>query len=182
MIEGFAIESDASPYNLGDWQLQMNRALGLISQGRVILTQSYVTGEQERMFVLGSYLLIKGTLTFINVELDFEPEWWPEYDIPIGAFIESAGSDVGNLYDAENQIYRREFGNGFVLVNATNPWDGTGNTSTMDLGGTFYLAQPSGGGAVPGNGIPTGTVTYQAVTQVVLPPYTAVVLLQQQPQ
>ncbi|MBI3959746.1 MAG: hypothetical protein HY328_13130 [Chloroflexi bacterium] len=181
MIEGFAIELDESPYSLEDWRMQMNRALGLISQGKAILSQSYVTGAQERMFALGSYLLIKGNRTYINIDLDIEPEWWSEYDIPIGTPIESAGSDVGNLYDAENQVYRRDFDSGFVLVNPTSPWDGSGITSTVDLGGVFYLAQPSGGGAVPENGIPTGTVTYQAVTQVVLPPYTAVVLLNQEP-
>jgi hypothetical protein len=54
-------------------------------------------------------------------------------------------------------------------------------TAKVNLGGTYYLAQTSGGGFVPENGIPTGSVSYQAVNQVTLPPYSAAVLLNQAP-
>jgi hypothetical protein len=181
MIEGFAIEADASPYNLEDWQLQMNRALGLINQGKVILAQSYATGTEERMFTLGSYLLIKGNRTYLNIEVDLDPEWWPEYDISIGVPAQSAGTDIADLYDANNRIYRRNFDNGFVLVNPSSPNDGTGMTARVNLDRTYYLAQTSGGGFVPENGIPTGSVSYLAVSQVTLPPYSAAVLLNQAP-
>jgi hypothetical protein len=181
MLEGFAIEADASPYNLDDWRLQMNRALSLIAPGKAVIGQTYVMGARERMFALGSYLLIKGNRTFINVDLDMEPEWWPEYEIPVGAPLHSAGTDIENLYDPADLVYRRNFANGQVLVNPTSPWDGTALTATLSLGGTFYLAQPSGGGLVPPDGVPTGTLNYSAVTQVVLPPYSAVVLLNARP-
>jgi hypothetical protein len=181
MIEGFAIEADASPYNLEDWQLQMNRTLGLINQGKVILAQSYATGTEERMFTLGSYLLIKGNRTYLNIEVDLDPEWWPEYDISIGVPAQSAGTDIADLYDANNRIYRRNFDNGFVLVNPSSPNDGTGMTARVNLDRTYYLAQTNGGGFVPENGIPTGSVSYQAVSQVTLPPYSAAVLLNQAP-
>jgi len=181
MIEGFAIDADASPYNQEDWQLQMNRALGLINQDKVILAQCYATGAQERMFTLGSYLLIKGNRTYLNIEVDLDPEWWPEYDISIGAPAQSAGKDITGLYDANNRVYRRNFDNGFVLVNPSSPYDGTGMTAKVNLGGNYYLAQTSGGGFVPENGIPTGSVSYQAVNQITLPPYSAAVLLNQAP-
>jgi hypothetical protein len=51
----------------------------------------------------------------------------------------------------------------------------------VNLGGTYYLAQTSGGGEVPESGVPTGSVSYQAVTQVRLPPFTAAVLFNAQP-
>src|SRR5579859_264456 len=55
-------------YAVSDWRLQMNRALGLVRRGRIILAQSYLEpGDlRARGFVLGSYLLIKGSHTFIQ--------------------------------------------------------------------------------------------------------------------
>ena len=181
MIEGFALEADASPHGYEDWQLEVNRALGLIAQGKAILAQSYAAGSQERMYALGCYLLIKGNRTYLNIDIGEQPEWWPEYDIPIGAPTEGAGATIAGLYDAANQVYRRRFDNGFVLVNPTNPWDGSGVTRTVSLRGTYYLAQTSGGGDVPESGDPTGAVSYSPVTQVTLPPYTAAVLLNSRP-
>jgi hypothetical protein len=181
MIEGFAIAADASPYDLFDWQLQMNRALGLIAQGKAVIGQSYAIGAQERMFALGTYLLIKGNRTYLNIELDLDPEWWPEYDLPIGAPTMSAGTNIASLYNASNQVYRRNFTNGFVLVNPTSPYDGTGITRTVNLGGTYYRAVTSGGGTVPASGVPTGMLSYQVVTSVTLPPYTAIVLFNTHP-
>ena len=177
MIEGFAIEADLSPYNLEDWQLQMNRILGAVGRNQAILAQSYAAGAQERMFAIGSYLLIKGSRSYINIDLGLEAEWWPEYDIPIGTATQSAGNNISALYDSSHRVYRRNFANGFVLVNPTSPWDGTGITVDVNLGGTYKMAQPSGGGAVPENGIPTGSLAYQAVSNVTLPPYSAAVFL-----
>lgn len=177
MVEGFAIEADQSPYPYSDWQLQMNRALGL-TQDKVIIAQSYVGGDQERMFALGSYLLIKGSHSYLNIVEGGAPEWYPEYDIPIGAPIQSAGSDITNLYDPASSVHRRAFDNGFVLVNAQ---DRSGTTLTINLGGTYYLTQTRGGGPVPVSGVPTGEVTYQAVTRVSLPPYSAAVLFNKMP-
>ena len=64
-----------------------------------------------------------------------------------------------------------------MMVNPTNPWDGSGITVTINRGGSFQRAVASGGGTLPANGIPTGSLTYQAVTSVTLPPYSAAVLL-----
>lgn len=180
MIEGFALEADASPYALEDWRLQMNRILSLVSANKAIINQTYVYGNQERLFAVGSYLLIKGSRTYFNLELDYAPEWWPEYDLPVGYPTQNAGADIDNLL-LPSGLYRRNFNNGFVLVNPTNPWDGTGQTIPITLGGTYYLAQTSGGGEVPVNGIPTGSITYQAVTSLNLPPYSAAVLFNAHP-
>ena len=68
-----------------------------------------------------------------------------------------------------------------MLVNPTNPWDGTGRTATVNLGGTYYLAQTSGGGEVPPDGTRPGSVSYSPVVSVILPPYSAAVLLNAAP-
>jgi len=177
MVEGFALEADASPLPIEDWRLQMNRILGAVKRGQAVINQTYVMGVRERLFTTGCYLLVKGDRTYLNIDLDVEPEWWPEYDIPIGAPVNSAGTSIENLYDSANQVYRRKFDNGFVLVNPTSPWDGTGITVTIKLGGTYRQAVTSGGGEVPANGKPTGRVTYKNVTKVTLPPYSAAILL-----
>lgn len=172
MVEGFAIQGDRSPYEYGDWQLQMNRVLGLV-QHRIIIGQTYVNGDRERMFAVGIYLLVKGDHTYLNIELGPEPEWYPEYDIPIGAPKQSPVSDIQNLYSATIGVYRRDFDNGFVLVNARE----SGTAVRVNLGETFYLVQTSGGGIVSDSGLPTGRITYQAVESVSLLPYSAAVLL-----
>lgn len=177
MVEGFALEADRSPYNLEDWKLQSNRILGLVSQGKAVIGQNYVTGGQERMFTLGTYLLVKGGRTFINIDNGEDPEWWPEYDIEIGSPTESAGTNIENLAHSSDGIYRRLFDNGIVLVNATNPWDGTGKTRTVSLDKTYYLAKTSGGGTVPESGTKPGSVSYEAVNSVTLGPYSAAVLI-----
>lgn len=79
MIEGFAV--GLAP---GDWELQMNRVLWLVRRGRIVIGQSYpaVDDIQTRMFSLGSYLLVKGSRTCVNLEV--QPEWFPEYDLDLG--------------------------------------------------------------------------------------------------
>ncbi len=177
MVEGFALEADRSPYNLEDWRLQMDRILSLVSRGKAVIGQNYATGSQERMFSLGTYLLVKGNRTFINIDSGEDPEWWPEYDIGIGKPTENAGTSIGDLAYASDGIYRRSFDNGLVLVNATSPWDGTGTTRTIDLGRTYQLAKTNGGGDVPESGSKPGGVTYESVSQVTLAPYSAAVLV-----
>ena len=51
----------------------------------------------------------------------------------------------------------------------------------VELGGLFMLAQPVGGGPVAENGVPTGTLNFQAVSSVSLPSYAAAVLLPMPP-
>ena len=59
----------------------------------------------------------------------------------------------------------------------------TTEPQTINLGGTYYLATPSGGGLVPEDGnLPTDwLITYTAVTEVTLAPNRAAVLFDSQP-
>ena len=173
MIEGFSEWSPGSPFDLADWHLQMNRILGLTNQGKVLILQSYVdeTDVEDRIFVLANYLLVKGVHSFINLDLGLAPEWFPEYGIPIGSPVDPLPTDIDSYLDPSG-LYRRDYSNGLALVNP-----GT-TTRTIDLGGTYYLATPSGGGWVPEDGGTSAwTVTYAPVTSVTLAPNRGAILL-----
>lgn len=79
MIEGFAEGGPSSFYAVSDWRLQMNRVLGLVRRGRIVLAQSYLAPSDldSRGFVLGSYLLVRGAHTFLNMDIGQVPQWFP---------------------------------------------------------------------------------------------------------
>jgi hypothetical protein len=174
MIEGLAGWGYADYFELADWQLQMDRILGLVNQDKIILAQQYVNADNvnDRMFLLGNYLLIKGRYTYLNLELDLAPEWFPEYGIPIGRPLGSTPANIGALWDASWGVYTRTYSNGLVLVNPT------GVTQTVSLGRTYYEATSNGGGDVPADGdVSAWTVSYASLTSVTLAPNRASVLL-----
>jgi PKD repeat protein len=177
MIEQFAMEADASPLALADWQLQMSRALGATGRGQALIAQSYVSGGRERLFCLGSYLLVKGSASYLNLLAENAPEWWPEYNTPIGAPLTGPVGSLAELDPDGDGVYRRDFDNGFVLVNATSPFDGTGVTHTVAVGPGCRLLTFSGGGTVGGDGTTNAAVTSTPVAEVTLPPASAAVLL-----
>jgi uncharacterized protein (TIGR03437 family) len=174
MIEGFAKWNQYELLDIADWKLQMNRILNLERQNKIIIAQSYLDGPSDltaRNFYIANYLLVKGARTFVNLELGQEPEWFPEYDIPIGSPTDSLPVNVDGWRDAATGLYRRSYSNGLVIVNPTNA------TLTMNLGKTYYLAQANGGGYLPADGLPTGTINYQATNSVTLAAGTAAMLL-----
>lgn len=177
MIEGFAEWDAGSPFDIGDWQLQMDRILGLTGQGKILILQPYTDGSvADRMYLLSNYLLVKGTRSYINMDTGLTPEWWPEYEISIGSYLGGVPADVAALYDAGAGVYRRSYTNGLVLVNPG------ASTRTVSLGGTYYLASPVGGGAVPANGDTSSwRVDYTAVTSVTLAAGSGAVLLNSRP-
>lgn len=179
MIEGFGGWGNANYFELADWQLQMDRILGLVNQDKAILAQQYINADDvaDRMFLMGNYLLIKGRYTYLNFELDLDPEWFPEYDIPIGSPIGGIPANIDALWNEGWGVYTRTYTSGLVLVNPTTL------TQTVNLGGNYYQAIPSGGGFVPTDGnIPVEwTVNYTPVTSVTLPPNRAAVLLNTAP-
>ncbi|HEX4947057.1 MAG TPA: putative glycoside hydrolase [Blastocatellia bacterium] len=174
MIEGFAKWDQYTLLELADWKLQMNRILNLERQNKIIIAQSYLSGPDDLMarnFYIANYLLVKGARTFVNLELGQEPEWFPEYDIPIGSPTDSLPVNVDGWRDAATGLYRRSYSNGMVLVNPTN------TTLTMNLGKTYYLARASGGGYLPADGVPTGSINYQATNAITLTAGTAAILV-----
>jgi hypothetical protein len=128
------------------------------------------------VFLLSNYLLVKGTRSYVNLDLDLDPEWWPEYEIPIGGYIGGIPADVSALYDAASGVYRRIYTNGLVLVNPG------ASTVTVMLGSTYYRADPVGGGFVPADGDVSGwRVDYTPVTSVTLGPARGAILLNSRP-
>lgn len=178
MVEGFALEATDSYYEPADWALQMDRVLALAGQEKVIIGQSYVEPSdiQGRMFALASYLLVKGSRSFINLDVGLEPEWFPEYDIDIGSPSQPLPSRVNGLLDPAWGVYRRDYSDGIVLVNPGPA------TRSFSLGRTYYRVSPQGGGVLPPEGRPPEwRVRSDRVTSITLVPQEGVVLLNRHP-
>jgi hypothetical protein len=179
MLEGFAEGGNENYYALGDWQLQMNRALSLVNAGKIVIGQTYPNGSDanERLFVLGTYLLIKGHHTYVNLDsYGLAIQWQPEYGINLGAPVDPVPANISTLLNASWNLYVRHYANGMVLVNPSPADNGA-----LALGGTFYQALPTTGGPVPSSGMPPGSVSYSPVTSVDVCPHCAAILLNASP-
>ncbi len=173
MIEGFAEWGSGNYFDESDWILQMNRILPLAAAGKILIAQTYpeATDVAERMFVLGSYLLVRGDRSYLNLDLGLEPEWFPEYAVYLGRATDPLAVQISDTYDTASGTYVRHFRNGEVLVNpSTSPRNAI-------LGGTFARVVPSGGGFVPPSGIAPGSLGFVPVTAVALGPHQAAVVL-----
>lgn len=179
MIEQFAESGSGGYFAEGDWQLQMNRILPLVTADKYLIAQTYPSGDDvnERLFDLGSYLLIKGAHTYINL-LSFgqNVQWFPEYTVDLGAPLDSLAADISAYFNPTWQVYQRRYVKGMVLV---NPADTA--FSALQPGGTFYQVVPSGGGTVPPDGTAPGSLCYKPVTSIDLCSHCAAVLLNQLP-
>jgi hypothetical protein len=159
---------------LRDFQLQMNGILALEQANKIVIMQTYpaVDDMRARMFAVGCYLLIKGHFSYISLVGDGNMAvfWFPEYDVDLGTFTNEPPEDIESLRTSEG-AYRRDYSNGIVLVNPT------AGAITVNLGSTYRLATASGGGEVPDNGVPTGSLSYTNVSSVTLAPGEAAILL-----
>ncbi|MBN2081657.1 hypothetical protein JW859_05545 [bacterium] len=200
MIEGHARWGyDGTPnyFALSDWILQQNRILDHQTHGLATILQShiYTLDTADRLFVFGTYLLVKGDHTYINwlgddgtdwIRSDVG-QWYPEFDIdddpfPWGAPSGATPATMADLYVAaytDNGVtcgpfYRRNYPNGFVIVNpgsaAVNyrvPW-------------TMQSLSVNGGGNVLADGTTTGSYSWNMRSMgetVVLEPHTALIVL-----
>jgi|SRR5579875_259599 hypothetical protein len=173
MNEGFALAGPGNYYMPSDWHLQMNRLLALIRADKIVICQSYTCDSDydARWFVIGSYLLIKGHHTYINMFDTSTLSWYPEYTVPLGVPLSEPARTISANWDAAWGVYRRDFTRGMVLVNpGTQP-------VKIDLGRTEYLVGAKGGGPVPASGMPTGQLMTRPVSAVMIPGHSARVLL-----
>jgi hypothetical protein len=180
MVEGFGRWPHGGYFSAqdGDWQMQMDRILHMVHLDKIVLLQQYVKKDdvEDRLFLLGSYLLVKGRHTYLNLEFSTQPEWFPEYEIPIGAPVGGTPRSIGSLWRSDWGVYVRTFANGLVLVNPSD------KTREITLQKTYYQVVPSGGGMVPADGKPADwVVEYLPVTKVTLLPDQGVVLLVKAP-
>jgi hypothetical protein len=175
MNEGFGEWGPGDYYDPSDWVLQMDRLLALARAGKILLLECDppVADYRERMFLVGCCLLIKGNQTYVTLSgAEVDCEWFPEYEIDLGGYLGEIPAAVAGLYDSSWNVYRRDYEEGLVLV---NPAEATRQIS--DLGGSFRLVSASGGGAVPENGLPSGSLSFASVDSLTLPPHAAAILL-----
>jgi hypothetical protein len=185
-LEGFG---DWGPSYLhgapSDWTLSMNRALALSDAGKILIMQPSLvdtpnspTGLLQRGFDLGTYLLLKGDHTYLNVMGGGSSSgayYYPEDTLDLGPAVTPLATDVSQYL--WNNVYRRDFQNGTVLVNPTN------NSYTVTFGRNYRLVQFSGGGALTDASLDAngnyagGSLSYTDVSTVTLESGSGVILL-----
>jgi hypothetical protein len=181
-IDGAFLEGFGQYTDTYDWTLSMNRGLSLTDNGKIVIMQPYPSaapntsaGQQQVDFFLGTYLLLKGDQTYLNIDYGGGVQYYPEYQLKLGSPTTSLQSNVsGYLWDG---VYRRDFQNGFVLVNP-------GTTAyTLNLGGNYQQVHASGGGTMSdaqidaNNNYIGGSLSYQSVSSVTLAGGTAAIFL-----
>jgi Hypothetical glycosyl hydrolase family 15 len=151
MIEGFAEGGPSSFYAPVDWRLQMDRVLGLVRRGRIVLAQSYLAAGDlaARGFVLASYLLVRGGHTFLNMDIGQVPQWFPEYGVSLGPALAPVPARIEALRVGPG-LYVRAFARGWAVVNPG------ASALRYRLPSPARLVSPIGGGAVPADGRPRG--------------------------
>jgi len=169
MFEGFTL--GLRPV---DWVRSMNRALELSRAGKFLIAQGYPKTIDERLFLLVSYLLIKGTRTFIN-NAGGGLNYFPEYELALGPPVDPLAADVARY--AWAGLYKREFRDAIALINPS------ASRVTVTLPGTFGRVIPAGGGAVRDADIDDrgrytgGSLAFRDVSSLTLEPLTAAVLI-----
>lgn len=179
MIEQFAEYGGGSYLAESDWQLQMNRVLSLVALDKIIIAQTYPDGSNinERLFDLGSYLLIKAAHTYVNLlSFDLNVQWLPEYTIDLGAALDPLPADISVSFNPKWNVYVRHYEKGVVLVNPSAKGSGGFN-----LDQTYYQVIPSGGGIVGTDGTAPGSLSYQPVAHLNLCAHCAAILVNHQP-
>ncbi|MGA7740784.1 MAG: putative glycoside hydrolase [Polyangia bacterium] len=165
--EGFADPS----FSITDWKASTNQLMAIAGAGKIVIEQNYLTSTsdmQRRLYYLANYLLVKGARTYLFTFADSTLEWYPEWEIDLGAPV-AAPSNVDAL--AWQGVYRRDFAKGSVLVNP-----GT-SAVALTLAAPMQQIDPQGGGAVSADGTATGTVASTPVTSLSLAPGSGVILL-----
>ena len=180
MIEGFAFWGSDSYLDPADWELQMDRALTLVRSNKIVICQSYPAAgsARERMFATASYLLVKGSATYLNLLSgdSVALEFYPEYDLDLGGAGGAFPAGIDALWNASWGVFRRDYSNGIVVVNPTDA-----AVVIPNLGATWWRAVATGGGAVNAAGSHGGTLSAVAATNLTLAAYSGAVLFSADP-
>jgi hypothetical protein len=176
-LEGFGETTDTY-----DWTLAMNQGLNFTDNGKIVIMQPYpsaapttAAGQQQVNFLLGTYLLLKGNETYLNIDYGGGVQYYPQYEVNLGPAVTPLQSSVSGYF--WNNVYRRDFQNGFVLVNPGS------TTYTLNLGNTYRLAQGSGGGTMTDTDLDAngnyigGSLSYQNMSSVTLTGGSAAIFL-----
>ena len=193
-IHGAMMESWGDWASAGDANMALNMAVAIQKKGRFIHGEGYfgssidmnpdLTQAQKRMWLAGTYLLVNQGRMYLSMYGPDEESlgmsgrllWYPEFEIDLGSYLKEWSNLAQLLWTGG--ILRRDFQKGFVLVNLDS------QSRTATLGGTFYLAEDDG---TTGNywmeedGTEHVGLKYTPVTSVVMPAFSAAVLLDQVP-
>lgn len=174
MIESFVGWGWEDRFAFEDWELQLNRALSLITQDTIVIAQSYVEDFPDQVWVLANYLLIKGAHTYVNIDTGLEAEWFPLYALPVDQPIDEVPDQIADLLDSSG-LYVRRYTHALILVNP----DPTGSEKTLTLDQTMTLVTgQTDGGIVPEDGNVSGwTWTGTPVQSVTVAPGQAAILI-----
>lgn len=145
MTEGFAYTHWSGLVRGASWRNSCNRGLSAAHVYRktwMSLGGAPFDDISGRLYTLASYLMVADSLSmFANATSYQELSHFPEFDIPLGAPLESATLDVDTLaqVNGSGRYHRREFEHGTVVVNAgTTPVvypDSRARISITALGG-----------------------------------------------
>jgi hypothetical protein len=166
-IEGFADPTFAP----ADWQRSTNKVLDLVAKHKIVIGQNYLkaaTDVATRVYYLANYLLVRGERTYLDYFAGGPLEWYPEWDVDLGAPVKSAAT-VAELMTSG--AYQREFAKGWAVV---NPADAP-VTVTFPAGSKQVV--PQGGGAIGADGTAVGSTTTTPVTSLMLAAHAAAIVL-----
>ncbi len=154
----------------GDWMSAANQTMSLARDRIVILQNSLKSPDDvaKRKYLLGSYLLVKGARTYLAYFASGALEWYPEWDLELGAPVRPVGT-LDTL--AWRGVYRRDFQKGIVLVNP-----GTAHLQ-IDLDATARRVELRGGGPVAATGAASRLLETTPVSRIDLAPKSAEILL-----
>jgi len=144
--------------------------MAIAAAGKIVIEQNYLSGTsdvQRRLYYLANYLLVKGKRTYLFYFADSTLEWYPEWEIDLGAPV-AAPSNVDAL--------------AWQGVTAeTSPkaacWSTPHLGRLAHAGRAMQQIDPQGGGAVSADGAVTATVATTSVTSFSLAPGSGAVLL-----
>jgi hypothetical protein len=143
-----------------DWKAAMNATLALVRKNKIVILQNYLGSASDlakRRYLLASYLLAKGSRTYVFYLASSILEWYPEWTLDLGAAQKTAATVDDFLW---NGIYRRDFANGVVLVNPTT------SPVRVNLGATLKRVEPEGGGPVSRDGSASGRIATTSVSSI----------------
>ena len=183
MIEGHAHWSPGSYFAEADWVLQHDQILDHQAQGLATILQTGIdiSNTQDRLFVFGSYLLVRGDNTYINWLGQGEDsqvgQWYPEFDLdeddfPWGMPTGANPATMADLWQADPGVYRRSYSSGYVVV---NPGD---TAVTYNIPWPVMILTVSGGGNITEAGETTGSYSWDAFNgDYVMPAHSALIVL-----
>jgi hypothetical protein len=156
--------------DMADWRAAAGQTLALARQGKIVILQNNlgaVDDTRKREYLLGNYLLVKGSRTYLTYFANSMLEWYPEWDVDLGA-AEAAPATIDDLM--WRGVYARRYARGIVLVNPST------RTISVSLDRPMTRMLLEGGGRVGADGVVQGRLSTAPVSRLDMPSKSAAVL------